>query len=270
MTSLQPPSQFDGWRPDAAQPGTAWRPRSAMVLAAGLGLRMRPLTDNIPKPMVALAGRPLIDHVLDRLAAAGVGQAVVNGHYCADVLFEHLRVRTLSQAKPDLLISDERGLLLDTGGGVKKALPLLGGEPFVAHNSNSVWLEGAGGANLERMFAAWDAGRMDCLLLLAEVETSLGYDGAGDFSMSQDGKLARRGEGEQAPYVFAGVSVIHPDLFDGAPEGAFSLNVLFDKAIAAGRLFGFVLRGLWMHVGAPDALHEAERRIQSNSSENCG
>lgn len=243
-----------------------------MVLAAGMGLRMRPLTDNLPKPLVVLGGSPLIDHVLDRLAAAGVAQAVVNGHYCADALFEHLRTRRASRVPPDLLVSDERGLLLDTGGGVKKALPMLGDGPFVAHNSDTVWLEGDGvdDSNLLRMFAEWDGDRMDGLLLLADVATSLGYDGAGDFDMTSDGRLARRKKGETAPHVFAGVSVIHPRLFDGAPEGAFSLNVLFDKAIETGRLFGLVLRGLWMHVGTPDALHEAERRMQNSSPQGRG
>lgn len=264
MTSVQPRPQSDA-RSDPARAGEAWRPRSAMVLAAGLGVRMRPLTDNLPKPLVSLAGRPLIDHVLDRLAAAGVSRAVVNGHYCADALFNHLRTRTLSQVPPDVVTSDERGLLLDTGGGVKKALALLGDEPFVVHNSDSVWLEDDSHPNLERMFGAWKSDRMDGLLLLAPSATSLGYDGSGDFAIAPDGRLRRRQRGETAPHVFAGVSILHPRLFDDAPEGGFSLNALFDKAIAAGALYGLRLEGLWMHVGTPDALREAESRIHGFS-----
>jgi MurNAc alpha-1-phosphate uridylyltransferase len=233
-----------------------------MVLAAGLGARMRPLTDSLPKPLVLLAGRPLIDYVLDGLAGAGVERAVVNGHYCADALFDHLRARTLSQVAPDIVVSDERGLLLDTGGGVKKALPLLGREPFLVHNSDSIWLEEGGRSNLERMFGAWRSGQMDALLLLAPAAGSLGYDGAGDFSIAPDGRLRRRQEGERVPHVFAGVSIIHPRLFNGAPDGCFSLNVLFDKAIASGALYGVHLRGLWMHVGTPGALREAEQRVR--------
>ena len=233
-----------------------WRPQSAMVLAGGFGKRMLPLTKDKPKPMVELKGRPLVDHVLDRLAAAGVARAVVNVHYCADKLEAHVRRRT----RPEILISDERQQLLDTGGGVVKALPMLGAEPFLIHNSDSVWIEGVG-SNLERLFAVWDPDAMDSLMLLATAATSLGYDGPGDFVMGKDGRLSRRGEREMAPFVFAGVSIAHPRMFEGAPEGPFSMNRLWDRAIDSGRLFGIRLDGLWMHVGTPEALSEAERWI---------
>ena len=233
-----------------------WRPQSAMVLAGGLGKRMLPLTKDKPKPMVELKGRPLVDHVLDRLAAAGVARAVVNVHYCADKLEAHVRRRR----EPEILISDERQQLLDTGGGVVNALPMLGAEPFLIHNSDSVWIEGVG-SNLERLFAVWDPDAMDSLMLLATAATSLGYDGPGDFVMGKDGRLSRRGEREMAPFVFAGVSIAHPRMFEGVPEGPFSMNRLWDRAIDSGRLFGIRLDGLWMHVGTPEALSEAERWI---------
>ena len=229
-----------------------------MVLGGGLGKRMLPLTADIPKPLVRLKGRPLIDHVLDRIAAAGVARAVVNVHYCADVFEAHLRQRK----RPQILISDERAKLLDTGGGVTHALPMLGDAPFLIHNSDSVWIEGVG-SNLERLFAAWDADRMDSLMLLASAATSLGYEGQGDFGMDNDGRLMRRGERQMAPFVFSGVSIAHPRMFAGAPQGAFSINRLWDEAIDKGRLFGIRLDGLWMHVGTPEALIEAERWIES-------
>ncbi len=236
--------------------GGEGRPTTAFVLAAGLGQRMRPLTDDKPKPMVALAGRPLIDHVLDRLAAGGITEAIVNVHYKADVLLGHLAGRT----SPRISISDERGELLETGGGVVKARGLIGPLPFLIHNSDTVWLE-RGVANISRLIEAWDPSRMDSLLLIAERARSIGYDGAGDFDLGADGLLARRRKGTETPYVFAGVSIAHPRMLDGAPSGAFSLNLLWDRAIASSRLYGIVLDGLWMHVGTPEALIEAEERI---------
>ena len=232
----------------------AQRISTAFVLAAGLGTRMRPLTDTMPKPMVPLAGRPLIDHVLDRLAAAGIERAVVNVHHHADLLERHLAKRG---SPPAVVISDERGELLDTGGGVVRALPLIGDGPFLIHNSDSVWLEGPS-ANIPRLLDLWDSERMDSLMLLAQVAHSLGYDGAGDFAMSGDGRLTRRSEGRLVPFAFAGVSIAHPRLFTGAPRGRFSLNRLWDRAIGSGRL-----DGVWMHVGTPEALVEAESRIAS-------
>lgn len=237
---------------------SSWRPAAAMVLGGGFGKRMMPLTKDIPKPMVVLKGRPLIDHVLDRIAAAGVPRAVVNVHYCADKLQAHVEKRT----HPKIAISDERQQLLDTGGGVAKALPLLGPDPFLIHNSDSVWIEGVG-SNLERMFSVWDPDTMDSLMLLASAATSLGYDGSGDFAMDKDGRLSRRGERQMVPFVFTGVSIAHPRIFEGAPDGAFSMNRLWDRAIDNGRLFGICLDGLWMHVGTPEALVEAERWIES-------
>lgn len=233
--------------------------RTAMVLAAGKGERMRPLTLRMPKPLVPLAGRPLIDHVLDRLADAGVETAVVNVHYLPEQLEAHLAGR--KGKSPEILISDERGVLLDTGGGAKKALPLLGRGPFFIHNADTAWSEGATPA-LARMLRLWDPSVMDCLLLLAPVATSVGYTAKGDFSMAPDGRLQRRGEGEVVPFAFAGVSLCDERLFKDAPEGRFSLNLLWDRALAKGKLYGMRLDGRWMHVGTPDALAEAETSFE--------
>jgi N-acetyl-alpha-D-muramate 1-phosphate uridylyltransferase len=224
-----------------------------MVLAAGFGARMRPLTDRTPKPLIRLQGRALIDHALDRLAEAGIERAVVNVHHFADQIEAHLRAR----AAPRILISDERGAILETGGGVLKALPQLGSGAFIVHNSDSVWIEGAR-SNLRTLIAAWKPARMAALLLLARRDASIGYDGRGDFRMDDAGQLQRRTKGEEAPYVFAGVSILTPALFEGVAETAFSLNAIFDRAIAERRLFGAVLDGTWMHVGTPQALLEAE------------
>jgi MurNAc alpha-1-phosphate uridylyltransferase len=229
--------------------------RTAMVLAAGLGERMRPLTLRMPKPLVPLAGRPLIDHVLDRLAAAGVDTAVVNVHYLPEQLEESLARR--NGTKPAIVISDERGVLLDTGGGAKRALPLLGAGPFFIHNADTVWSEGASPA-LPRMLKLWDPDSMDCLLLLAPTNSSIGYGGKGDFAMAPDGRLKRRGERQVVPFAFAGVSLCDARLFKDSPDGKFSLNLLWDRALAEGRLYGMRLDGHWMHVGTPAALAEAE------------
>ena len=231
-------------------------PTSAFVLAAGMGQRMRPLTNTIPKPLVALGGKPLIDHVLDRLSAAGIKKVVVNVHYLADKIESHLSKRT----KPKIVFSDERKRLLDTGGGVIHALPKLGAGPFVIHNSDSVWIEGLG-SNLDRLLCTWDPDAMDSLMLVAPLAASIGYDGLGDFQMDPAGRLTRQTGPKMAPFVFAGVSIAHPRLFEGAPTGAFSLNKLWDKAIDRGRLFGLRLEGIWMHVGTPDALAEAEATL---------
>jgi MurNAc alpha-1-phosphate uridylyltransferase len=233
--------------------------RTAMVLAAGLGERMRPLTSTKPKPLVPLAGKPLIDHVLDRLADAGVGTAILNVHYLPEQIEAHVENRR--GRPPETLISDERGVLLDTGGGVKKALPLLGPGPFFIHNADSVWSEGATSA-LSRMLRDWDPAAMDCLLLLAPVATSIGYAARGDFNMDQDGRLARRGANEMVPFAFAGVSLCDERLFENAPEGRFSLNLLWDKALAEDRLYGMRLDGRWMHVGTPAALADAEAAFE--------
>jgi MurNAc alpha-1-phosphate uridylyltransferase len=228
----------------------------AMVLAAGLGTRMRPLTDTLPKPLVPVAGKALIDHVLDRLADAGVTQAVVNVHHKADQIEAHLKGRT----RPNIVISDERGELLDTGGGVVKALAKLGAEPFFHMNSDTLWIEGVT-PNLSRLAAQFDAADMDILLLLASTATSIGYDGRGDFAMAPDGRLSRRAEREVAPFVYAGAAILAPAPFADAPKGAFSLNRLFDRTADTGRLHGMRLDGTWMHVGTPAAIKAAEAAI---------
>jgi MurNAc alpha-1-phosphate uridylyltransferase len=236
-------------------------PRHAMVLAAGLGLRMRPLTNDTPKPLVTVGGKPLIDHVLDRLAAAGVETAVVNVHYLADKVVRHLAGRRA----PKISISDERGELLDTGGGVVKALPVLGAAPFFHLNSDTIWIDGVK-PNLVRLAEIFDPARMDALLLLAATSTSVGYAGRGDFAMAPDGRLSRRSEREVAPFVYAGVAILNPALFAAAPSGPFSLNALFDRAIEAGRLHGLRLEGVWMHVGTPEAIATAEAAILASAA----
>jgi MurNAc alpha-1-phosphate uridylyltransferase len=235
-------------------------PRNAMVLAAGLGTRMRPLTDTIPKPLVKVAGKALLDHVLDRLAAARVERAVVNVHYLAEQIIAHLKTRT----RPKIAISDERGLLLGTGGGVVKALSELGDAPFFHINSDTLWIDGVT-PNLKRLADAFDAAAMDALLLLAPTAGSIGYSGLGDFFMNGDGRLKRRGEREIAPFVYAGAAILKPALFKDAPGGEFPLTLLFERAASAGRLHGLRLEGLWMHVGTPEAIAEAEAAITSSA-----
>lgn len=228
----------------------------AMVLAAGLGSRMRPITDHTPKPLVAVGGKTMLDHALDRLVEAGIEEAIVNVHHLADQIEAHVATR----ANPRVVVSDERDALLETGGGVKRALPLLGRDPFIVMNSDSLWLEGPR-SNLAAMTRLWDPERMDMLLLVAAAAGSLGYDGRGDFTMDATGRLARRAERTLSPFVYAGVAILKPDLFADAPDGAFSLNLLFDRAIAADRLFGLRLDGQWLHVGTPEAVAEADSHI---------
>ena len=230
-----------------------------MVLAAGLGTRMRPLTDSIPKPLVKVSGKPLIDHVLDRLEEAGVEHAVVNVHHLADQMQEHLARRR----RPQIVISNERGLLLGTGGGVKKALPELGDAPFFHINSDSVWIDGVK-PNLARLAEGFEPAAMDALLLLAPVAGSVGYSGRGDFAMAPDGTLRKRGEQEVVPFVYAGAAILTPALFKDTPEGNLSLTALFERAAQAHRLHGLRLDGLWMHVGTPEAIAEAERAIRGS------
>jgi len=231
-----------------------------MVLAAGLGTRMHPLTTRMPKPLVEVGGKPLIDHVLDRLAEAGVERAVVNVHHFAEQIERHLAAR----AKPQVVISDERGLLLGTGGGVVKALPELGGAPFFHINSDTIWIDGVQ-PNLARLAEAFDPAAMDALLLLAPTIGSIGYAGRGDFAMDADGRLRGRGEREVAPFVYAGAAILAPALFAGAPAGEFALTDLFARAAEAGRLHGLRLEGLWMHVGSPDAIVSAEAAIRASA-----
>ncbi len=228
-----------------------------MVLSAGLGTRMAPANNTLPKPLIALNGRALIDHVLDRHAEAGIRHTIVNVHHKADLIEAHVKGRR----RPEIEISNERGKLLDTGGGVKKALPRLGAGPFLIHNADSVWIEGIG-SNLARLLQAWDDQRMDCLLMLALASHSLGYQGRGDFAFESGGRIRRRRvEQEMVPFAFTGVSLAHPRLFAGSPDGTFSLNVVWDRAMEAGRAWGMRMEGIWMHVGSTDALAQAEQQL---------
>jgi MurNAc alpha-1-phosphate uridylyltransferase len=217
---------------------------------------MRPLTDVKPKPLVEVAGKPLLDHVLDRLADAGVERAVVNVHYLAEQIIAHVA----SRRRPRVTISDERGLLLGTGGGVLKALPELGTAPFFHINSDTIWIDGVR-PNLTRLAEAFDPAAMDALLLLAPTSGSIGYDGRGDFAMAADGRLRARGEQEVAPFVYAGAAILKPAMFANVPDGEFPLTLLFNRAQDTGRLYGLRLEGLWMHVGTPDAIGAAEDAI---------
>jgi MurNAc alpha-1-phosphate uridylyltransferase len=224
-----------------------------MVLAAGLGVRMRPLTDHMPKPLVRVAGRALLDHVLDRLAEAGVTEAVVNVHYLPDQIIDHVAART----SPRVIISDERDVVLGTGGAVVKALPLLGQQPFFHLNADTMWIDGVR-PNMARLAETFDPARMDILLLMAPTASSIGYAGKGDFAMAPDGALRRRKENEVVPFVYAGAAILSPAMFVDAPRGEFSLTRMFDRAGEHQRLFGLRLDGVWMHVGTPEAVHAAE------------
>jgi N-acetyl-alpha-D-muramate 1-phosphate uridylyltransferase len=228
-------------------------PTKAMVLAAGLGLRMRPLTDNMPKPLVRVAGQPLLDHVLDKLASAGVSDVVVNVHYLPDQIIAH----TATRSRPRVIISDERAQVLGTGGAVVKALPLLGNEPFYHLNADTMWIDGVR-PNLARLAETFDPARMDILLLMAPTTTSIGYAGRGDYEMLPDGALRKRKEHQVVPFVYAGAAILSPALFADAPSGEFSLTKMFDRANEQERLFGLRLDGVWMHVGTPDAIEAAE------------
>ena len=232
------------------------RPKTAMVLAAGRGKRMRPITATTPKPLVEVLGRSLIDRVLDRLEQVGVERAVVNVHYLADLIEVHVGKRKA----PAVTISDERDRLLDTGGGVVRALPHLGRAPFYHLNSDSIWIEGAR-PNLEVLAERWNPEVMDGILMLASTVSSVGYDGAGDFTMDKTGRLARRAERTVAPFVYAGAAIFTPAVFAGFEEKPFSLNAIFDHLIAEGRLYGMRMDGIWLHVGTPEAIGEAETSI---------
>jgi MurNAc alpha-1-phosphate uridylyltransferase len=229
-------------------------PTKAMVLAAGLGVRMRPLTDRMPKPLVRVAGRALLDHVLDKLAAAGVSEAVVNVHYLPDQIIDHVATRK----RPRVIVSDERDRVLGTGGGVVKALPLLGHDPFFHVNSDTMWIDGVR-PNLARLAETFDPARMDILMLMAPTTSSIGYGGSGDYAMLSDGALRKRRELQVVPFVYAGAAIMSPSLFAEAPAGEFSLTRMFDRANEHERLFGLRLDGVWMHVGTPDAIAAAEQ-----------
>lgn len=230
-------------------------PTHAMVLAAGLGLRMRPLTQTLPKPLLEVGGQSMLDHALDRLQEAGVAHVVVNTHWLPEMIEDHLKTRST----PETLISREDELL-ETGGGIAKALPMLGDDAFYAANADIVWRDGAIPA-LQRLARAWDEDRMDALLMVTATVRATGYDGGGDFMMDPLGKLTRRPERQIAPYVFTGVQILHPRLFEDVPSGPFSMNLLYDRALEAERLYGMAHDGDWYHVGTPDAIDVADAEI---------
>lgn len=228
-------------------------PETGMVLAAGFGTRLRPLTDRTPKPLIPVAGRSLLDRCLDRLVEAGVKRAVVNIHWLGGQIRDHLAQRR----DIAITISDESDLLLETGGGIARTLPLLGDAPFFAVNADLIWRDEKEPALL-RLARAFDPARMDALLLVQPRENATGHSGPGDFAMAADGQLARRGDRPTAPYVFTGVQILQPHLFRDVPTGPFSLNLIYDRVIAAGRLHGLAHRGLWMDVGNHEGLAAAE------------
>lgn len=225
-----------------------------MVLAAGLGKRMRPITETIPKPLVKVAGKPLLDWGLDALEIAGVGKAVVNVHYLADQIETHLVKRRQLQ----IVISDERDALLDSAGGIIRALPQLGGNPFYILNADTFWIEGQGKQNLQALADVWDDERMDILLMVADLDQATGYEGTGDFTLQPGGRLQRARDGAVDPVIYAGAAIIHPRIFADATPGAASLNRYFDGAIAGDRLFGMPMQGHWLTVGTPGAIADAE------------
>ncbi len=227
---------------------------TAMVLAAGLGKRMRPLTATRPKPLVEVAGKPLLDHVLDRLRASGIGRVVVNVHYLADALEAHLKRKA---SDLDIRISNERDVLLETGGGVAKALPLIPDDPFLIVNSDNLWVDGPVDA-IRLLADHWDDAQMDALLLLIPLARAYCHSGQGDFHMDPLGHLRRRSPGRVAPFVFTGVQIVSKRLFTDIPEGPFSFNLFWDRAIAAGRAYGLAHHGLWFDVGTPPAIGKTE------------
>ena len=233
-------------------------PSTAMVMAAGLGKRMRPLTATRPKPLIDVAGRPLLDHVLERLKTAGVAKAVVNVHYLPDALEAHLK------SKPsglEISISDERDQLLETGGGMVKAAPLIDADPFLVVNSDNLWVDGPADT-LKLLASHWDSDRMDALLLLVPQARAQNHRGMGDFHMDRHGRLRRRDKSRVAPFVYTGIQMVSKSLLEGAPEGPFSTNILWDKAIEQGRCFGAVHQGLWFDVGTPAAIRQTEAFLQ--------
>jgi N-acetyl-alpha-D-muramate 1-phosphate uridylyltransferase len=236
-------------------------PSRAMVLAAGKGVRLRPITLSRPKPLVVVDGRPMLDMVLDRLADIGVEEAVVNTYHLSHMIEGHLQTRQ----RPRMRISRE-DVLMETGGGVKKALPFLGERPFFVLNGDVVWRDGKI-PTLLRLAEAWDDAVMDALLLLQPTASAIGYEGSGDFVMDQIGRLRRRREGEVAPFLFAGLQILKPSLFAKTPDGPFSLNLLYDRALAAGRLYGLRHDGTWYHVGTPEDLQRVEAALRPGSEQ---
>src|SRR5271166_2803288 len=236
-------------------------PKTAMVFAAGLGVRMRPITDALPKPLVKVGGRTLIDHCLDRLAENGVERAIVNVHWLADQIEAHLAAR---RGPPKIVISDERAMLLDQGGGIKRALPMIGDDPFLICNTDAFWIEGPR-SNIARLASAFDPAAMDILLLVAASAGAVGVDWPGDFTMARDGRLAGRASRHVAPFVYTGVGIIKPELFQNEAADVFRLAPFFHAAAAKGRLFGVRLDGLWVHVGRPETIAEAEIAINRST-----
>ncbi len=237
------------------------RPRRAMILTAGLGKRMMPLTATTPKPLIPVVGETMLDRLLDRLESWQIETAVLNVHHLPQMIRDHVADRT----DPDIVISDETDALLETGGGVKRALPLLGADPFFVLNGDVLWGDGPQ-STLSRMWHAFDPDDCDVLLLLHPVSRAYGYDGVGDFTLDAKGLPQRRGSAKVAPYVYAGVQLLHPRALDDMPEeGAFSLNMVYDRALAAGRLRALVHDGDWYHVGTPEAVTETERLLTDES-----
>lgn len=229
-------------------------PETAMVLAAGLGTRMRPLTDNMPKPLIEVSGRTLLDRMLDPLAEAGVKRIVVNVHWCADQIEAHFKGRS----DFEVLISDEREQVLETGGGLAKAAPLLGDDPVYVVNTDAFW-GGVGAAPLIALAKSYDPAAMDELLLLADTQRSLGYSGAGDFHRDAEGRLTRRGDSLSAPWAYAGVRILHPRAFADLPAEPFSVAWrVWGPLLESGRLHGLPLDDFWLHVGDPQAVKDAE------------
>lgn len=243
-------------RPRYIRPDPGGRvPHTAMVMAAGIGKRMRPLTATRPKPLVEVRGKALLDHAFDRLRAAGVERAVVNVHYLADALEAHLRHRVRGI---EVVVSDERAQLMETGGGLAQALPLLGDEPFLVVNSDNLWLDGPTDA-IRQLAARWDDATMDALLLLVPYARAHNHGGLGDFHLAADGRIpGRRKAGRVAPFVFTGVQIVSPRLIRDYPAGPFSTNLFWDRAIASGRAFGLVHQGLWSEVNVPAAIGRTE------------
>lgn len=234
--------------------------RQAMVLAAGLGTRMRPITDTIPKPLVRIGGKPMIDYTLDSLVEAGVEQAAINVHHFADQMEAHLQ----SYRGLDILVSDERDALMNSGGGLAKGLKLLDREPVFVMNADLFWIGEPADrpSNLRRLAGFFDAEHMDMALLCVRIEDTTGHNGKNDFSLAADGRLTRYRDDPSNPVVYAGAIVMSPALLDDAPQDAFNLNIYFDKAIARGRLFGMMMEGHWLTVGTPDAIDDAEETIR--------
>ena len=239
---------------------TEVKANKAMILAAGLGRRLQPITINTPKPLVNVAGKPIIGYAIDHFVKAGLERLVVNVHYLADQVISYLEERN----DIEIIVSDETNQILDTGGGIKKALPFLGNNPFFTCNSDIIWHDKYEEA-LMSLLSAWQNNDMDALLLLKSTESAFGYKGKGDFFMESNGRVRRKNAEESAPFVFAGLQLIKPNIFEEYIEEPFSLNKIFDKLLSSGRLFGFVYNGNWLHIGDIDGLKVAENYFSGHS-----